>query len=162
MTIASHATLPRDAEQKLIDGAKAECNRLVQSMRTAPPEEAARLKTLLDENLKHYKQLPLAFKRDMLAAARACECFANTRAADAALNAAMVKAREDDVPERNRLVGQARGFANKAMTLGADAAFRAVLNRKIEIIMLSGGVEQKGPTLAKPRYAAPRMPSRVG
>lgn len=161
MTIATSATLQREAEEKQIEAVKAECNKLVASMRAAQPAEAARLKTRLDETIKHYPKLPFAFRRNVLAEARAGECQANTRAADAALNAALAKAREDDTIERNRLVGQARGFASKAMMLGADATFRTILNRKIEIIMLSGGVEQKGPTLAKPLYATPRMPYRV-
>jgi len=91
--------------------------------------------------------------------ARNFECIANTRAADAALQGALGKARQDDGMERNRLVGEARRFANKAISLGADSSFRASLNRKIEIIMMTGKVEQKGPTVAKPLDTTPKPQS---
>jgi hypothetical protein len=146
----------REAEQRLIETIKLECSKLLEKMRLAQPTEAERLKTRLDEVIKHCPKLPMDFKKKILADARTLECTSNTRAADVALHAAMSKAKQDDMIERNKLVGQARGYCNKAMSLGADSSFRATLNRKIEIIMMTGNVEQKGPTIAKPLDTAPK------
>ncbi len=155
-------TAKNEAEERLIAAIKLESRKLIESMRLAQPSEAERLRTRLDEVIKHCTKLPADFKRDILAEARNLECTSNTRAADVALQAAMRKAKEDDAAERNRLVGQARTYANKAISLGADPAFRATVNRKTEIIMMTGNVEQKGPTAAKPLDPLPRPPVAKG
>jgi hypothetical protein len=158
MPIAVQAA-KNEAEERLIAAIKIETRKLIESMRLAQPSEAERLRTRLDEVIKHCSKLPMDFKRDILAEARSLECTSNTRAADVALHAAMRKAKEDDAAERNKLVGQARTYANKAISLGADPSFRATVNRKIEIIMMTGNVEQKGPTVAKPLDTPPRPSS---
>jgi len=155
-------TAKNDAEERLIEAIKLECRKLIDAMRLAQPSEAERQRARLDEVIKHCAKLPMEFKRDILAQARGLECTSNTRAADIALHAAMRKAKEDDVAERNKLVGQARNYANKAISLGADPSFRTTVNRKIEIIMMTGNVEQKGPTVAKPLDAAPRPSGAKG
>lgn len=136
----------------------AECSRTLESMRTAQPVDAERVKARLDELIKGNQKLPPAFKKQLAENARVFERDANTRATHAALDQALKTARTDDAAERNRLIGEARRFCNKAASLGADANFKATANRKIEIIMLSGGVEHKGPTVAKPLDTAPRNP----
>jgi hypothetical protein len=158
MSFAEDAAKKREAEQRLLDAAMAECSKMLESMRMAPPAEADRIKTRLDERMKSNSKLPMDFKRKTLEAARAFECAANMRATDTALKQAMHKAHGDDLIERNRLVGEARTFCNKAASLGADEHFRTTVNHKIEIIMLTGQVEHKGPTIAKPRDTAPKNP----
>jgi hypothetical protein len=155
-------TAKNEAEERLLAAIKTESRKLIDSMRLAQPSEAERLRTRLDEVLKHATKLSMDFKRDILAEARNLESTANTRAADVALQAAMRKAKENDAAERNKLVGQARGYASKAISLGADPAFRATVDRKIEIIMMTGNAEQKGPTAAKPLDASPRPRSAKG
>lgn len=150
----------KQAEQKLIEAVKLECSKLIEKMRLAQPTEAERLKSRLDEVVKQCAKLPMDFKKKILTDARAMECTSNTRAADVALQAAMGKAKQDDMLERNKLVGQARGYASKAISLGADPSFRATVNRKIEIIMMTGNVEQKGPTVAKPLDTTQKPPIR--
>jgi membrane protein involved in colicin uptake len=145
-----------DAELKALETVKTECRKLVETMRVVPPSEAERIKQRLEDAIKRCDKLPMEFKRQLLTDARSFECIANTRAADTALQSAMGKARLDDANERNRLVAQAREFANKAASLGADASFKATLNRKIEIIMMTGKVQHKGPTAAKPLNIAPK------
>ena len=145
-----------EAEQRLIEAVKVECEKLLEMMRQASPVEAERLKTRLDEVIKRCPKIPLALKRKITTDARALECIANTRAADACLNSAMAKAKSDDVQERNRLISQARSYASKAVSLGAAPAFRSALDRKVEIIMLTGGVAHKGPSAAKPLYTGPK------
>lgn len=132
----------REAQQKLIDAIKLDCSKLVETMRLAQPTEAERVKTRLDEVIKHHVELPMDFKRKILADARALECDSNTRAADVVLQAALSKAKQDNMVERNRLVGLARNYANKAISLGADSSFRATLKRKIEIVMMTGNLKQ--------------------
>jgi hypothetical protein len=156
MSVAIDNAKQREAEQKIIEAVKVQCNKLLESMRPVQPAEAERIKTRLEETMKCCAKLPMDFTRKVQSDARAHECTSNTRAAAVALQAAMTKAKEDDMNERNRLVGQAREYANKAISLGADASFRSTLNRKIEIIMMSGNVAQKGPTLAKPVSAVPK------
>ncbi|HEY3919216.1 MAG TPA: hypothetical protein VGL83_15600 [Stellaceae bacterium] len=148
----------REAEKKQLEAAMAECNRTLESMREADPATAERLKKRLDELIKGNQKLPLAFKKQLFETARVFERNSNTRATHAALDQALKIARIDDAAERNRLISEARRFCNKAVSLGADVNFKAAANRKIEIIMLSGGVEHKGPTVAKPRDTAPKNP----
>jgi len=156
MTATNDPAAKLAAEKKLLDACVAECTKLVQSMRTQSPLDAARNKSKLDAVIKSVPKLPMDVKRKLLEEARGFECIANTRAADAALQRALEKARKDDEAERNRLVGEARNFCNKAMSLGAASSFRATVNRKIEIIMMTGGVEHDGPTIAKPADTVPK------
>ncbi len=158
MSFATDAAKKREAEQRLLDAAMAECDKMLEGMRMAPPAEADRTRTRLDEKMKSNSKLPTEFKRKTLEAARAFECMANMRATETALSQAMHKARSDDLIERNRLVGEARVFCGKAASLGADGHFRTTVDHKIEIIMLTGQVEHKGPTIAKPRDTAPKNP----
>jgi hypothetical protein len=160
MALATQSQLEakREAEKRALDAAMASCVKLVESMREAKPADAARSKSRLDEMIKATPKLPLEFKRKISAEARKFECFANMRAADDALKLAADKAHHDERGERNRLVSEARGFCNRASSLGAEPEFKTIANRKIEIIMMTGGVEHKGPTLAKPLSVAPRNP----
>ena len=66
---------------------------------------------------------------------------------------------DDQATSLLSLVGEARGFYNKAVSLGADPTFRASAQCKIDIIMMTGGVEHDGPTIAKPFDSAPRNPN---
>jgi hypothetical protein len=159
MSLAQDLERKKEFEKKVIEAASAECQRLVEAMRMALPEEFERLRPRLDETIRRCPKLPIPFKRRMFNAARHYECTANTRAADRSLNEALSRARSDDVQERNRLVGEARRYANMATRLGADTGFRTTLNRKIEIILMTGGVEHKGPTIAKPLDTAPKIPN---
>ena len=145
-----------EAEKRALAACMTECSKLLETMRVAKPADAERSKARLDDIVKRAAKLPVDFKRKLLADARNFQCLANTRAADAALKLALDKARHDDPAERNRLVGEARQYCNKAIALGADSTFSAVANRKIEIIMMTGGVEHKGPTIAKPLDTAPK------
>ncbi len=151
----------RELEKKMLASAMVECSKLLETMRMAKPADAERIKARLDETVKRVPNLPMDFRRRLLSEARNFECRSNTRAADAALTLALDKARLDDVPERNRLVGEARNFVNKAASLGADPSFRSVAKRKIEIIMMTGGVEHDGPTIAKPLDFAPKNPNHA-
>jgi hypothetical protein len=159
MTLANQLDMKREAEKRLLDSVMERCTKLVESMRAAKPAEAERSKARLDEIVKATPKLPMEFKRKIVANARTFECFANMRAADEALKLAWEKARRDELIERNRLVGEARGFCNKAASLGAEQGFKAAATRKIEIIMMTGGVEHKGPTVAKPLSVAPKAPN---
>ena len=138
-----------ETEQKFLNVCMGECNKLIASMRMAKPLDAERTRTKLDEIFKRVPKMPIEFKRKITDDARGLECAANMRAADDKLNAAMDKARKDDEPERNRLVSEARGFYNKAVSLGADPRFRATAQRKIDVIMMTGRVENKGASFAK-------------
>jgi len=151
MSLAAQLNAQREADERALAAAMAQCTKLVQSMRLVTPADAERTVLLLAEFVKHTPKLPLEAKRKLLADARALECAANMRATDAALHLALEKARENAPADRNRLIGEARRFCSKAASLGAEPGFKLAARRKIEIIMMTGGVEHKGPTLAKPR-----------
>lgn len=155
---AEAAKKKRELEKRQLEAAMAECTKQVESMRELQPEAAERVKSRLDAYIKSHPKLPMDFKRKVLAEARSYECFANMRAADAALRHALNDARHDDREVRTKLIGQARAFAAKAGALGADDEFKAAVKRKIEIIMMTGGVEHEGPTIAKPLSTAPVNP----
>jgi hypothetical protein len=150
MSAAIDAAKQREAEQQVIDAIKVECNKLLEALRLAQPPEAERIRATLDEVIKRCSKLPMDFTRKIRDDARAYECTSNTRAADVALQAAMTKAKESDMIERNRLVSQARSYA-----LGADPRFRAAFDRKSEVTMMSGNAV-KGPSFAKPAMTVPK------
>jgi hypothetical protein len=157
-TSSSDLAKQRELEKKLLEQSQAECRRLVDSMRDLTPAAAERTRQRLDAYLKDHPKIPLDFKRRVTAEARARECAASMRAADTALKQALAKARHDDRKELNRVIGEARTHAAKATSLGADEEFQTAVRRKIEIIMLTGGVEHDGPTAAKPLSTAPANP----
>lgn len=159
MSFATDTAKKREADERALAAAMAECDKMLAEMHMAQPAAAERIRTRLEDALKNNPKLPMEFKRKTLAAARASECMAYQRAADTALRQAQSMARADDLQERNRLVGEARAFGAKAASFGADEHFRATLSRKIEIIMLTGHVEHHGnPTVAKPLDTAPKNP----
>jgi hypothetical protein len=135
-----------------------QCARVRASMRDMSPVQAERIRARLDDVLKDCPLLPLELKRKMQEEARTFERIANMRATDATLQDAMHKAKEDDKVERNRLVEEARQHCRKAVSLGADADFQHAVKRKIENIMMTGGIEHKGPTAAKPLFFDPGTP----
>jgi hypothetical protein len=158
---ASDLAKKREIEKKLLETAMAECTRMLEAMRNLPPPATERSRQRLESYLKDHPKIPLDFKRKALADARAHECAANMRAADEALRKALTGARHDDLKERSRLIGEARNLSAKAASLGADEEFKAAVKRKIEIIMLTGGVEHDGPTVAKPLSKGPVTPNHA-
>jgi hypothetical protein len=155
MLLPSEAARKQEAEKKLLDAFMAQCGKVVESMRDVPPAEAERIRQRLDDALKSCPHLPTAFKQQTMAAARAYECSSNMRATDEALQKAMHFAREDDKVARNELIAEARKRSAKATMLGANQDFQHAVQRKLENIMLTGGVEHHGPTAAKPLAGSP-------
>jgi ribosomal protein L16 Arg81 hydroxylase len=158
---ASELAKKREAERKALESAMAECTKMVNSMSELPPPAVERIRQRLESYLKDRKNIPLDFKRKVTTEARGHECAANMRAADAALKKALSLARHDDTKERTKLIGEARSFAAKAASFGADDEFKAAVKRKIDIIMMTGGVEHEGPTVAKPLSTAPVTPNHA-
>jgi ribosomal protein L16 Arg81 hydroxylase len=140
----------RELEKKRLEAAQVECRQLLGAMREVQPAAAEQIKSRLDALFKRHPKLPLDFKHKILTDARSHECVSNMRAADAALHQALSAARHDDHEVRNRMVSEARIFSSKASALGANKEFKAAVQRKLEIVMMTGGVEHKGPTIAKP------------
>jgi hypothetical protein len=151
----------RELEQKALERAMADCTRMLEGMRNLPPPATERQRQRLEGFIKEHSKIPMDFKRKTLAEARQHECASNMRAADEALKKALGLARRDDHKERSRLIGEARNFGNKAASLGADEEFKAAVKRKIDIIMMTGGVEHEGPTVAKPLSTAPVTPNHA-
>jgi hypothetical protein len=150
MLSPSEVARKQEAEKKLLDAFMAQCGKVLESMRDVPPAEAERIRQRLEDAMKSCPGLPAAFKQQTMAVARAYECSSNMRATDDALQQAMHFAREDDKVARNELLAEARKRSARATMLGANENFQHAVRRKLENIMLTGGVEHHGPTAAKP------------
>lgn len=149
------------AEQAAIERSKQFCRDALKQMHWAAPEEAERLAKGLKDHCGHDKSLPFDFKRKALDLARTYECNANMRAADVALHQALRLAAEEHMVERAQKLGEGRRYFSKACALGADDDFRKAVQRLIENVMMTGGVQKKGPTRAKPGDLVPRVPNRA-
>jgi ribosomal protein L16 Arg81 hydroxylase len=151
----------QEAERLATERAMQDCKDQLRKMREAEPDEAERLSKMLKDRCAQDKRLPYDFKRKLLERARVYECNANMRAADKALHAALRLAAEEQMVQRAQKLGEGRRYFSKACALGADADYRAAAQRLMENIMLTGGIQHKGPTRAKPADIAPRAPNRA-
>lgn len=149
------------AEQAAIERSKQFCRESLKQMHWAGPEEAERLSKGLKDHCGHDKALPFDFKRKALELARTYECNANMRAADSALHQALRFAADEHMVERAQKLGEGRRYFSKACSLGAGDDFRKAAQRLIENVMMTGGVQKKGPTRAKPGDLVPRTPNRA-
>lgn len=151
----------RELEKQAQERAMQSCKEELSKMREASPDEAERINKWLKDRCTEDKSLPLDFKRKLLERARLYECNANMRAADVALHVALRMAAEEHMVERAQKLGEGRRYFSKACTLGAGEDFRRAAQRLIENIMMTGGIQHKGPTRAKPADIAPRAPNRA-
>ena len=151
----------QEAERQALERAMQDCKAELRKMHEAEPDEAERLAKMLKDRCGQDKRLPFDFKRKVLDRARLYECNANMRAADRAFHAALRLAAEEQMVQRAQKLGEGRRYFSKACALGADQDFRAAAQRLMENIMLTGGVQHKGPTRAKPADIAPRAPNRA-
>ena len=149
------------AEQAAIERSKQFCRDSLKQMHWADPGEAERLSKGLKDYCGQDKTLPFDFKRKALELARTYECNANMRAADSALHQALRFAADEHMVERAQKLGEGRRYFSKACALGAGDDFRKAVQRLIENVMMTGGVQKKGPTRAKPGDLAPRAPNRA-
>jgi hypothetical protein len=150
-----------EAEKAAVERSKQHCRDELKKMHAATPEEAERIAKSLKDHCGYDKTLPFDFKRKALELARDYERNANMRAADTALHAALRLAADEHMVERAKKLGEGRRYFSKACSLGADEDFRKAAQRLIENIMMTGGVQKKGPTRAKPADIAPRAPNRA-
>jgi hypothetical protein len=151
----------QEAARQALERSMQFCRDDLKKMHDATPDEAERLAKELKDHCGGDKSLPFDFKRKVLERARLYECNANMRAADTALHTALRLAAEEHMVERARKLGEGRRFFSKACSLGADDDFRKAVQRLIENVMMTGGVQKKGPTRAKPADIAPRAPNRA-
>lgn len=155
------STDQQEAARQALERSMQHCKDVLRKMRDATPEEAERLNKALKDHCGSDKALPFDFRKKVLERARQYECFANMRATDRALHEALRLAAEEHMVERAQKLGEGRRYFGKATALGADEDFRKAAQRLIETIMMTGGVQHKGPTRAKPADIAPRAPNRA-
>lgn len=151
----------QEAERAAIERSKQHCRDELKKMHEAAPDEAERLAKGLKDHCGQDKSLPFDFKRKALELARTYERNSNMRAADAALHQALRLAADEHMVERAQKLGEGRRYFSKACALGADEDFRKAVQRLIENVMMTGGMQKKGPTRAKPADIAPRAPNRA-
>ncbi|MBC7950190.1 MAG: hypothetical protein H7Z12_00015 [Rhodospirillaceae bacterium] len=151
----------QEAERIAVERAMQSCRDELKRMHEATPDDAERINKMLKDRCGQDKRLPYDFKHKVLERARLYECNANMRAADKALHAALRMAADEQMVMRAQKLGEGRRYFSKACTLGADPDFRAAAQRLMENIMMTGGVQHKGPTRAKPADFAPRAPNRA-
>lgn len=137
------------------------CKEELKKMHDASPDDAERLSKALKDYCGGDKTLPFDFRRKVLERARDYERNANMRAANEALHSALRMAAEEQMVERARKLGEGRRYFSKACALGADDDFRKAAQRLIENVMMTGGIQKKGPTRAKPADIAPKAPNRA-
>lgn len=151
----------QQAEQEALERSKQFCRDELRKMHAASPDEAERLCKELKDHCGRDKALPFDFKRKALERAREYECNANMRAADQALHQALQFAAGEHMVERAQKLGEGRRYFSKACALGAGDDFRKAAQLLIDNVMMTGGVQKKGPTRAKPADIAPRAPNRA-
>ncbi len=134
---------------------------LVHGMEGKSPDDAERMAQRIKEFCAGDKLLPLDFKQKAYQMARELERFANMRMADKMLHDASRMAAAENMKERGVKLGDARRYFAKACGLGAEQGWRKAFQRSSETVMLTGGVQPKGPTRAKPRDIAPPTPNRA-
>lgn len=149
------------AEKEARERSMAHCREQLERMRDVDPSEAERMHKLLKDYCGGDKRLTMDFKRKVLERAREYECNSNMRAADKILHNALRMAAGEMMTERSRLLSEGRKYFSKACGLGADSDFRHAGMRLIDTIMMTGGVQHKGPTRAKPLDTAPKTPNRA-
>lgn len=149
------------ARAAAIEQAKKTARALIHEMADTTPEDAERLGQRVKEFCAGDKLMPFDFKKKVYEKARELECNANMRAADRMLRDASRMAAAENMKERGVKLGDARRFFGKARSLGADDGWCKAFLRSSETVMLTGGVQPKGPTRAKPRDIAPRAPNRA-
>ena len=149
-----------EAERILLERLKARIVETLQKMPGTSPAEAERLHGQI-KSLCTEKTLPVEFKRQSLEWARVHERNANMRETDKALHAASRVVARERMKERGQAMTEARKFYAKACALGADEDFKKAVQRRIDTIMMTGGIVQQGPTRAKPLDTAPKTPNRA-
>lgn len=146
------------AEQALIERVVSQSERELLMLKDAKPPEAERLHSGLRDRMKDPK-LPKEFRQKVRELAKHLDCASNMRAADAALQMAMLHGKADRKPERAAFLKEGRGYVRKAVSLGAGEDFQRGADTLIEVIMMSGNVSARGKaTRAKPGETAPAPP----
>lgn len=151
----------QEAERLAVERAMQSCRDDLKKMHDVTPEEAERMNKMLKDRCGQDKRLPFDFKRKVLERARMYECNANMRATDQALHNALKLAAGEHMVERAKKLGEGRRYFSKACALGAGDDFRKAAQRLMENVMMTGGIQHKGPTRAKPAEIAPRAPNRA-
>ncbi|MBF0562115.1 MAG: hypothetical protein HQL37_08865 [Alphaproteobacteria bacterium] len=152
------ARAKQEALERSIAAAKADCQGILQQMRKADPAQAEQLKKRLNDALNGYKMLSMDFRKSVMETARHYECFANMRAANSLLEAAMGMAMHHNTAERAKLLGKGREHYRKAMSLGADKEFAIAAERIIAAVTQTKAPDLTVPTKAKPVDTAPTNP----
>lgn len=154
----SQADIQKEA---LIAQSKKMVTDMLAKMHDASPDDAERLAEMIKTRCKDDKYLPFDFNQKAFKAVRRLQCNANMRAADKLLHDAAKLAAEEKMKERGTKLADARKFFSKASSLGADDDWRKAYVRLQETIMLTGGIQHKGPTRAKPASFAPANPNHA-
>ncbi len=114
----------------------------------------------LTETFKNPK-LPGEFVASARAAVDALLVHSYMKATAVATRTAVSAARADNVEVRDAKIKHARELLAGAMKAKAPSAFKAQVEKILEVAQLSGGVKAKGPTKAKPKDTAPKTPNRA-
>lgn len=158
----SKAAPPTDPQREAaIEESKKFIKARLVEMHDASPQEAERLNELIKARCADDKNLPFDFKQKAYKRARELQCMANMRAADKVMHLALRLAAQENMKERTAKIGEARGYFSKACGLGASEDWRKAFQRLNENIMMTGGVQHKGPTRAKPDFHTPTNPNRA-
>ncbi|MBM3598507.1 MAG: hypothetical protein FJX35_09860 [Alphaproteobacteria bacterium] len=153
-----------EAERRQIETLKANVTRAVDNVQrlalAGNVSNTERGIKTAQEAMKNPK-LPRDFTQIETARLKKLELESYTKATDIAIRKAMNAAKADDVELKYKLVSEAKGLMQKAVSLKAPADFKTSALRMIEAVMLSGSIVKEGPTKAKPLDTAPKPPDRA-
>lgn len=154
----------QEAEQKRIDAQKRSFTESVANMRpvveAGNAERCEAVAKRLADSLNKSK-LPGDFKKSTREQIDAMVRDGFMKAADVAIKAVHDAALKGDKDLVAKKVKIARDAIGGAIRLKAPADFKPNAERALEAAMLSGGVQNDGPTKAKPLDTAPVTPNRA-
>lgn len=117
-------------------------------------EQVEKIAEALDKLVKS-KEFPTAHSRDFQDASKAVQCAAFQLSVDLLLRQAEEKAHTGDEKARNDVLTKAKEHFSKALRVGADAEFRAAVERRVQQVLLTSkeGVDDRSKEAARRKLA---------
>lgn len=103
------------------------------------------------------QMIPIDLQRRVQVDAKKIELESHVKLVDMALEEAREAALARRDNDRARAIKVARESMAKAMQFGAPQSFKDLVNKKIDVVSMTGGHRQDGPTTAKPIATQPKV-----
>ena len=150
----------REAQRRMMEGKmqriQMELDRARVAAATGRAQEVERVIRNVRSQLNDVT-LPLDFQKQIQDQSKKLELDAYVKAVDMTLEQAREHALARRETDKIKAIKLARELHVKAIQFGAGQQFKDTVNKKIDIIMLSGGHKIDGPTAAKPMENMPKV-----